>query len=144
MPIKRENKDRYPADWSTRIRPAILERANNRCEVCGVVNHSVGYRESDGTFMPAAGNQQHDAAGRGELSYGEALELVRHCRDWCDDNLIIIVLTIAHLDHTPENNDPANLKAMCQRCHNRYDQAHRQANAAATRKAKQRQQSLPL
>ena len=36
-----------------------------------------------------------------------------------------VVLTIAHLDHQPENNDPANLRAMCQRCHNKYDVAHR-------------------
>lgn len=32
-----------------------------------------------------------------------------------------VVLTIAHLDHTPENCDPDNLLAMCQRCHLAYD-----------------------
>lgn len=47
-----------------------------------------------------------------------------------------IVLTIAHLDHTPENNDPANLRAWCQRCHNRYDAPHRRRNAARTRRRK--------
>lgn len=36
-----------------------------------------------------------------------------------------VVLTIAHLDHTPENCDPANLKALCQKCHNSYDIRHR-------------------
>ena len=36
-----------------------------------------------------------------------------------------IVLTIAHLDHTPENCSDDNLKALCQRCHNRYDAEHR-------------------
>jgi 5-methylcytosine-specific restriction endonuclease McrA len=36
-----------------------------------------------------------------------------------------VVLTIAHLDHTPENCEPDNLRAWCQRCHNRYDQAAR-------------------
>lgn len=35
-----------------------------------------------------------------------------------------IVLTTAHLDHTPENCDDSNLKAMCQRCHLRYDREH--------------------
>lgn len=44
-----------------------------------------------------------------------------------------VVLTVAHLDHTPENCDDDNLRAMCQRCHNRYDQAHRKANARKTR-----------
>ena len=32
-----------------------------------------------------------------------------------------MVLTVAHLDHTPENNALTNLKAMCQRCHLRLD-----------------------
>jgi len=36
-----------------------------------------------------------------------------------------VVLTIAHLDHTPENCAESNLKAWCQRCHNTYDAPHR-------------------
>lgn len=36
-----------------------------------------------------------------------------------------VVLTIAHLDHTPENCDPDNLRALCQKCHNQYDAKHR-------------------
>lgn len=36
-----------------------------------------------------------------------------------------IVLTVAHLDHQPENCDDDNLKAMCQKCHNNYDRQHR-------------------
>jgi hypothetical protein len=31
------------------------------------------------------------------------------------------VLTVAHLDHQPEHCGDDNLKAMCQRCHNRLD-----------------------
>ena len=30
-------------------------------------------------------------------------------------------LTVAHLDHTPENCSPDNLKAMCAKCHLQYD-----------------------
>lgn len=48
-----------------------------------------------------------------------------------------VVLTTAHLDHTPENNgapgDRPNLRAWCQRCHNTYDLPHRLKNAAARR-----------
>ena len=40
-------------------------------------------------------------------------------------HLARIVLTIAHLDHTPEHCNPDNLRALCQRCHNRYDAEHR-------------------
>ena len=32
-----------------------------------------------------------------------------------------VVLTVAHLDHRPENSSFFNLAALCQRCHNLYD-----------------------
>lgn len=35
-----------------------------------------------------------------------------------------VVLTIAHLDHDPRNNDPTNLRAWCNRCHLTYDAPH--------------------
>ncbi len=48
--------------------------------------------------------------------------------------IIKIVLTIAHLDHTPENCADDNLRAWCQRHHLAYDQAHHAANAYASRR----------
>jgi 5-methylcytosine-specific restriction endonuclease McrA len=39
MPIKPENKNRYPKDWA-QIRERIQLRANDKCEWCGVVNYS--------------------------------------------------------------------------------------------------------
>lgn len=51
-----------------------------------------------------------------------------------------VVLTVAHLDHTPENvgepGDRPNLRAWCQRCHLVYDAKHHAANAAKTNRAK--------
>ena len=44
--------------------------------------------------------------------------------DYQVDRMVDIVLTIAHLDHTPENCADDNLRAWCQRCHLRYDQQH--------------------
>ena len=32
-------------------------------------------------------------------------------------------LTVAHLDHTPENCERSNLRALCSACHLRYDAA---------------------
>lgn len=59
-----------------------------------------------------------------------------------------VVLTVAHLDHDPGNWDVKKLKervrAMCNRCHLRYDTKHHQANAKATRKAKQKQVEIPF
>ncbi len=43
----------------------------------------------------------------------------------------VVVLTVAHLDHQPWNCADENLKAMCQRCHNRYDAPMRRAGIQA-------------
>ena len=50
MPIKPENKARYPKNWK-QIRQQILQRANNRCEICGVENHSEYIRKRDGKII---------------------------------------------------------------------------------------------
>jgi 5-methylcytosine-specific restriction endonuclease McrA len=47
-----------------------------------------------------------------------------------------VVLTIMHLDHDPTNNHPDNLKAGCQRCHNRYDAPMRAAGRRQRRREK--------
>jgi 5-methylcytosine-specific restriction endonuclease McrA len=66
-------------------------------------------------------------------------KILDECKNRCEfcgvENGIIrdgkrIVLTIAHLDHTPENCARENLRALCQKCHNKYDAKHR----AQTRK----------
>jgi hypothetical protein len=51
MPIK--DWSLYPKDWKTVIRPAILKRAGNCCEECGVQNYSIGYWDKDGLFWKA-------------------------------------------------------------------------------------------
>lgn len=101
MPIKPENKNRYPKNWKE-IRAQILERAGHMCEWCGVSNFAFGIRRKDGTF---------------DELLGMALEAAT-IDGW---KITRIVLTIAHLDHTPENNEPDNLAALCQRCHLSYD-----------------------
>lgn len=58
-----------------------------------------------------------------------------------------VVLTVAHMDHDKTNNDPANLRALCQRCHLDWDLAHHMANARRTRWLKKlggQTQGLPL
>lgn len=46
------------------------------------------------------------------------------------------VLTVAHLDHNPANNDPSNLKALCSVCHLRHDAPHHANSRRANRKRK--------
>ena len=130
MPIKPENRASYPANWKE-IRAAILDRANNCCEQCKVPNReriARGDGRFDGTYM------MNDA----EVycaDTGESLGQVR-MSDYCVKNMVDIVLTIAHLDHVPENCAPENLKALCQRCHLRYDAAHHAETARVTRRKK--------
>lgn len=46
-----------------------------------------------------------------------------------------VMLTVAHLNHTPGDNRDENLKAMCQRCHLRYDVEHHKFNRRRNRAA---------
>lgn len=39
MPIRAENKARYPKDWKLRSKFVRFYRAKNRCEWCGAENH---------------------------------------------------------------------------------------------------------
>ena len=100
------NKKEYPKNWGE-IRNRILLRANNKCEFCGVNNHSIIHRTGKGidewTYWP-------------EKMESEA---------WSLDGLksTKIVLTIAHLDHDKSNHEVKDerLKALCQKCHLGYD-----------------------
>lgn len=45
MPIRPENKKRYPSNWKE-IRASILERDRNHCEFCGLKNHTWYFNEN--------------------------------------------------------------------------------------------------
>lgn len=143
MPIKPENKALYPDNWkeiSERIRTV---RAKNKCEKCGVPNHSIGYRNDIGEFFPLDRSNERDFyAGLGlnsvtkrMLSYKEAMLMAEIANEYYPAGFkyIVIVLTVGHLDHNPQNNDENNLKAMCQKCHNNYDRKHRNQTMKKTR-----------
>ena len=116
MPIRPENKARYPKEWPE-IRERILKRARNRCEECGLLNGARGFRTSSGTFVRTD-------------SVLQETESMEHGK-----KIFTIVLTIAHLDHTPENCADDNLRAWCQRCHNTYDAPMRAAGRAERKAA---------
>lgn len=114
----------YHPEWKTRIRPDILKRADNKCECCGVENKAKilrgdwndieCYQDMQGNIFDANTSKWIGDDYLGEVSR--------------TNNIITIILTIAHLDHDISNNDYSNLKAMCQRCHNRYDMPNRVKN----------------
>ncbi len=99
-PIKKENRDRYPVNWKAISRRIRRDRAGWRCECTGQcgTDHEI----------PALGiHPPHRCNARNGRSHPVTLSKV--------------VLTVAHLDHTPENCADTNLLAMCQRCHLAYD-----------------------
>ncbi len=139
MPIKPENRLRYPADWPE-IRAAILARAGYRCEHPGCLarQYSVGiwHRPLDGDrdwkWFPIWGQNDNPR------TYQEARQVAAeldHDRSEEGPKPLVIVLTVAHLDHQPENCDPENLRALCQRHHLAYDAKHHKNTAYRTRKA---------
>lgn len=130
MPIKSENRARYPANWKE-IRAAILERAGDCCETCKVAN---GKRIARGAG-PFAGTYQAETAEVFDAENGGYIASVR-MSEYQVKNMVTIVLTIAHLDHQPENCDPANLRALCQMHHLRHDAAHHAETARETRRAR--------
>ena len=136
MPIKPENKHRYPANWQD-VRAAILARAGNACEKCKAPNRTRiarGTGDDEGTYML-------DAA---DVFCADSGEHLGQCRmsDYNVGRMTDVVLTIAHLDHVPENCAPENLRAWCQRCHLRYDAEHHKATAQETRRQRTGQADL--
>jgi hypothetical protein len=99
MPIRPENRARYPADWKA-ISLEAREAAGWRCE-----------------GSPAFPDCRADNAEPHPVTGSK------------------VVLTVAHLDHQPENCDRSNLRAWCQRCHNTYDAPERWKGIQARRAA---------
>jgi hypothetical protein len=115
MPIRSSEKSRYPKDWRT-ISAAIKVRSGGRCECAGECGL----------------HRRHPGPRRCCERHGERAKWARGR----------VVLTVAHLNHQPEDCAESNLKAMCQRCHLRYDSEHHQRNAAQTRRAKKQNGEL--
>jgi hypothetical protein len=118
MPI---DYKKYIFDWQSRVRPDIMRRANNCCEFCGIKNYTLvrvfrsGIRQTINEYFTAKDANSVCA------SYNRGLDLKV-------SKYIVVVLTVAHLDHDISNNDYQNLKALCQKCHNRHDVKNRVKN----------------
>ena len=106
MPIRPENAARYPKNWKSEIVPRIRERSGNRCECTG---------QCGIVHIPF----------RCEAINGEPHPVTNSK----------VVLTVMHLDHTPEHCSDDNLLHGCQACHNRYDAPMRRKGIAERSKA---------
>ncbi len=133
-------KKDYSPNWHSEIRPAILERANNCCEQCGVKNKEAiirgryndkdVYQDMDGTIWDA----------NNPWRVGD--DYIGSIDSDMKNKIITIVLTVAHLDNDTSNNDYSNLKALCQRCHLRMDSGLHRKNSRQTRNNKKGLQDI--
>lgn len=128
MPIRKELRHFYGKEWKTVIRPRILARAGDKCELCGVPNHrdvtrAMGWwmlTPSLWWFKPWKADQYPEIvwhAANGATHQGDNFP-----REICRQ--VGIVLTVAHLNHVSGDDRDENLKAMCQWCHLEYDREH--------------------
>lgn len=102
MPIRPENRTRYPRQWPQMV-AAARRRSGDRCECdgkCGIPH--------DGGRCAARNGLPHPATGS------------------------VVVLTLAHEHGVPlEETSIERMFHACQRCHNRYDAPMRLAGIRA-------------
>jgi hypothetical protein len=107
VPIRHEERSRYPTNWKAISHRIRFARAEGQCECrghCGL-DHGIPFTRCTAVHgKPAPVSKKR------------------------------VVLTVAHLDHVPENCEEWNLLACCQACHLRHDKEHH----AETRKRKVR------
>ena len=108
MPI---NYKRYPPTWKTKIVPAVLKRANNCCEFCGLQNGIIVWSIFHKAIRKGKHCKRVEWFVKFPLVSGQVPKAVR------------VVLTVAHLDHDETNHNVSleRLAAACQLCHLRYD-----------------------
>jgi len=134
MPIRPELREYYGKEWRTVIRPRVLKRAG-------------GQFDGKGQYLGGAKCEQSGKPDRklvdvksGAGSMLWRLTIMgwgRWTRDdrksfsaWIVRGLpwrprtVQCILTVAHLDHNPRDNQDSNLKALCQWCHLNYDRLH--------------------
>lgn len=112
---------KYPPDWKERVK-RILERAENKCEKCGLENGSIVYS------VRYQGKSKWYETFEEADSQPKTIETKRNKKTGKVEAIpnpkpVRIVLTIAHLDHDETNWSVADgrLMAMCQKCHLTYD-----------------------
>ncbi|TVV76919.1 hypothetical protein [Sphingomonas solaris] len=109
MPIRAENRWLYPIDWQELSATIRFVRAGARCERCSRPHLRRVVHLGDGRWWDAEAGYWRSDRGRRVA--------VRERLVFASVRTTYVVLACAHLDHDPGHNLPANLSALCQRCH---------------------------
>ena len=126
MPINPDLRHHYPPNWRELAAHIKFERTGGHCEWCDRPHgEGVGVIKACGWLDPATG-ARFDEWGRSHGAY--------QASDWPDGRFATTILTCAHLDQNPAHNDPANLAALCPRCHLRHDRKQHLQSAYRNRR----------
>jgi hypothetical protein len=116
MPIRPALRWYYPIDWPQLSHWVRFDRAKGRCETCQRPHGQIVACLPDGRWHDGAAGTWRDGRGRVcPLPDPAAPTPPRFTR---------VILAAAHLDHDPTNNQPGNLRGLCQRCHMLHDRPH--------------------
>ncbi|MEO1391043.1 MAG: HNH endonuclease [Cyanobacteria bacterium J06634_6] len=104
------NRSLYPDNWE-QIAHSVKQDALWHCEECG---------------RPCRKPDESLNELRKRIGWNATLEEIYPTVEWVAYDKRVprptrFVLTVAHLDHNPENCDRSNLKALCSVCHLQYD-----------------------
>ena len=132
MPIRKELRKFYGKKWRKEIRPKIQARAGDRCEQCGVPNHTRVLRR--GGYWRIGTRGWRDCLGN--LTNLLPLPPSRN-------RIIQIICTVAHLNSVPGDDRAENLMFLCQWCHLSADRPMHLANSRTTR-TKRKDAARPL
>lgn len=130
MPI---NYKEYHPKWSLISRLIRYKRANNRCEECGIQNHAIIKRITNGNYRTPSQQEWDMIYSRIKYSNSNMTESLKF------HGFSKVVLTVAHLDHDKTNNRFHNLSALCQRCHLTHDAKQHASNRKYGRNYKKNQ-----
>ncbi len=111
------NRKLYPDNWEE-IAAALKAEVGQRCEECGA---------EAGSWVCFHKTDKHRFVGPDDEE-----ELYFHGAEY-EDEPVLIILTVAHLDQNPANNDRSNLRVLCRGCHLRYDAPFHAVKAGQTR-----------
>lgn len=118
MPMDRS---RYPDDW-VKIAHRVKDAARWVCQACGAPHGDDGAIDLDGCWNDREEIVEMPVDLQRQLFGPDGPELRRS------------ILTVAHLNHEPEDCSDDNLRALCAACHRAYDRDDNAIRAARTLK----------
>lgn len=132
MPIRTEHRRRYRTPEWKRESAIVRARAAGKCERCKAPHNAPiwRWREDPAVYICCDDGEVFDGAGEntGRWRVSEW--------DGVESGPIIVVLTVAHLDHNDWTATADRMQHLCQRCHNILDAPHRVKQAKKTNRAK--------